>query len=67
MITIAVDAMGGNKAPAAIVDGAVQFARRTRSALTLVGSAARLKAELGRHADAGQYPVSSLMRPTSSK
>jgi glycerol-3-phosphate acyltransferase PlsX len=63
VITLAVDAMGGDGAPAAIVDGAVQFARRGRSAVALVGPAARLKIELGRHADAGRYPLSIVDAP----
>jgi len=38
MIRIAVDAMGGDRAPSAIVDGAVAAARHLDVHLSLVGS-----------------------------
>jgi glycerol-3-phosphate acyltransferase PlsX len=47
---VAVDAMGGDHAPAAIVDGAVAAARTLDAAMTLVGSAALVEEALDRHA-----------------
>src|SRR2546428_6147435 len=52
MIWIAVDAMGGDEAPAHIVDGALAAARHFDLGVTLVGPTARLEVELGRHAGA---------------
>jgi glycerol-3-phosphate acyltransferase PlsX len=49
MITIAVDAMGGDEAPGHIVDGALAAARHFDLGITLVGPAGRLEAELSRH------------------
>jgi glycerol-3-phosphate acyltransferase PlsX len=49
MIQIAVDAMGGDEAPGHIVDGALAASRHFDLGVTLVGPAARLEAELGRH------------------
>jgi glycerol-3-phosphate acyltransferase PlsX len=46
---IAVDAMGGDRAPAAVVEGALAAVRRIEVAVTLVGPAERLAAELARH------------------
>jgi glycerol-3-phosphate acyltransferase PlsX len=51
MITIAVDAMGGDHAPAAIVDGAVAAARHLDVRVALVGAAAALEAALTPHDD----------------
>ncbi|MBA3949053.1 MAG: phosphate--acyl-ACP acyltransferase, partial [Acidobacteria bacterium] len=48
---IAVDAMGGDFAPHAVVDGAVLAARRLDVGVTLVGDAAQLERELARHLD----------------
>jgi glycerol-3-phosphate acyltransferase PlsX len=53
---VAVDAMGGDLAPEAPVLGAVQAARRG-IAVTLVGPADAIHAELNRHADWGQLQV----------
>jgi glycerol-3-phosphate acyltransferase PlsX len=53
---VAVDAMGGDLAPDSTVLGAVQAARRG-IAVTLVGSADAIHAELNRHADWSQLPV----------
>ena len=49
MKRIAVDAMGGDFAPHAVVDGAVLAARRLDVGVTLVGDAAQLERELARH------------------
>jgi phosphate acyltransferase len=51
MIRIAVDAMGGDQAPAVIVDGAVTAARHLDVHILLVGAAAALEAELDAHRD----------------
>lgn len=45
--------MGGDRAPGAVVDGAVQAVRRAGLTVTLVGAEAQIRAELARHADAG--------------
>jgi phosphate acyltransferase len=50
---IAVDAMGGDHAPGAVVLGAIQAARRLGIGVTLVGPTAVVEAELGRHAVSG--------------
>ena len=51
MIRIAVDAMGGDHAPSAIVDGAVAAARHLDAQIALVGAAAAVGAALEAHAD----------------
>ncbi|MBM3817939.1 MAG: phosphate acyltransferase PlsX [Acidimicrobiia bacterium] len=51
MVTIAVDAMGGDHAPAAVVDGAVAAARHLAIQLALVGRTADLEAALSSHHD----------------
>ena len=51
MVRIAVDAMGGDHAPAAIVDGAVAAARHLDAQIALVGAAAPVAAALASHAD----------------
>jgi len=49
MIWIAIDAMGGDHAPAAVVDGALAAVRHVDLGVILVGPADRLEAELERH------------------
>src|SRR5688572_4370819 len=51
MIRIAVDAMGGDHAPSAIVDGAVAAARHLDVQIVLIGSTSRVRAALESHAD----------------
>jgi len=51
MIRLAVDAMGGDHAPAAIVDGAVAAARHLDVRIALVGQTAALEAALAPHGD----------------
>jgi glycerol-3-phosphate acyltransferase PlsX len=51
MIRIAVDAMGGDHAPQAIVDGAVAAARHLDARIALVGAATAVEAALDSHAD----------------
>jgi glycerol-3-phosphate acyltransferase PlsX len=48
---IAVDAMGGDDAPGAIVDGAVDAARQLPVSITLVGAETAVRQALSRHAD----------------
>jgi glycerol-3-phosphate acyltransferase PlsX len=50
MIRIAVDAMGGDHAPGAIVDGAVAAARHLDAEIALVGASAAIRDALARHA-----------------
>ena len=58
VLTVAVDAMGGDAAPAVVVEGAVESARTaTRPlALRLYGPVATVEAELARH-DAAGLPI----------
>ncbi len=53
MITIAVDAMGGDHAPRPEVEAAVLAAREFGARVLLVGQPAAVKHELGRHAHRG--------------
>jgi phosphate acyltransferase len=48
LTTIAVDAMGGDNAPAIEVEGAIQAARDLRARILLVGQEERIRAELER-------------------
>jgi glycerol-3-phosphate acyltransferase PlsX len=50
---IVVDAMGGDHAPALVVDGAVQAARDLDLEIILIGQRAAIEAELARHAPTG--------------
>jgi len=58
VIRLAVDAMGGDGAPAVNVEGALRFARRGGCGVALVGARDRLSGELGRYADAVRLPIS---------
>ncbi|MCK5558275.1 MAG: phosphate acyltransferase, partial [Candidatus Hydrogenedentes bacterium] len=51
MSRIAIDSMGGDHAPGALVEGAVLAARETRSELILVGDKKRIERELGKFED----------------
>ena len=51
MIAIAVDAMGGDHAPSAVVDGAVAAARHLTVKIALVGPRATVTAALAQHPD----------------
>ena len=57
MLRIAVDAMGGDHAPDAIVAGALMAARRLNVGLLLVGAEDVIARELARHAGAGAVDV----------
>ena len=58
LIPIAVDAMGGDNAPAEIVAGAVQAAREGGVSIILVGDTEPVAAELAKH-DVSDLPVST--------
>ena len=49
--------MGGDQAPAAIVSGAVEAARRDGVSVALVGAADTLRAHLSRHARVADLPI----------
>ncbi|MGH9782112.1 MAG: phosphate acyltransferase PlsX, partial [Candidatus Acidiferrales bacterium] len=53
MITIALDAMGGDHAPRAEVEGAVLAARQYGVRIVLVGIEPKVRAELNRHSHRG--------------
>ena len=57
MIRIAVDAMGGDRAPDTMVDGAVAAARHLDAEILLVGAADRVEAALVPHGHAGRRRV----------
>ncbi len=49
LVTVAVDAMGGDNAPAVVVDGAVAASRRWGIPIILVGDTPLIEAELAKH------------------
>src|SRR5579863_1896833 len=57
MVTIAVDAMGGDKAPTPEVDGAIDAAREYGHRVLLVGDGPSVERELQSHDDAGDLPI----------
>ncbi len=63
MITIAVDAMGGDHAPAAIVDGAVAAARHLDVEVLLAGPSAALEPLLSPHRHWRHLPVEIVDTP----
>jgi len=60
---IAVDAMGGDHAPARPVDGALAAARHLGLGVDLVGRADLIRAEIQRHPDAGTLDVRVIDAP----
>lgn len=54
---IAVDAMGGDHAPSAVVDGAMAAARHLEAQMALVGSPAAIERALSQHSD---WPLSGI-------
>ena len=60
---IAVDAMGGDHAPARIVDGALAAARHLGIGVDLVGRTQAIRAELARHDDADTLDISVIEAP----
>lgn len=63
-VLVAVDAMGGDHAPQAVVEGAVQAARRHGIGVVLTGPEARVRAELDRAGAAG-LPITIADAPQS--
>ena len=57
MVTIAVDAMGGDHAPKPEVDGAIRAARAYGVKIILVGKQDVLRKELAQHEDVGELPI----------
>jgi glycerol-3-phosphate acyltransferase PlsX len=64
-IRVAVDAMGGDQAPSAVVAGAVQAVRHAPDDLQLLlfGPAARIREELADHEGAEGYPIQVVDAP----
>ncbi len=58
-VRIAVDAMGGDNAPGAVVEGAVAAAKEGGVQLMLVGDPAQVQAELARH-DVQGLPIATI-------
>ena len=56
-VTIAVDAMGSDRAPKPEVDGAIQAARHGLARVLLVGRSEEIKAELASHLNAADLPI----------
>ena len=63
MIRIAVDAMGGDHAPSAVVDGAVAAARHLDVHIALVGAPEGIERALGHHPDWRQLELSIIEAP----
>jgi glycerol-3-phosphate acyltransferase PlsX len=57
MVTIAVDAMGGDDAPKAEVEGAIRAARALGIRVILVGKQDIVRAELRKHDDVSDLPI----------
>jgi glycerol-3-phosphate acyltransferase PlsX len=57
MLTIAVDAMGGDHAPKSEVEGAIQAARSLPVRVILVGQRDVVAAEMEKHPSAGDLPI----------
>ena len=70
MITIAVDAMGGDDAPRPEVEGSILAAREWGLRILLVGQPADIRRELARHAHRGLHievvPASEVIAMTDS-
>src|SRR5205814_7599573 len=56
-VTIAVDAMGSDRAPKPEVEGAIQAARHGFARVLLVGRSDEIKAELAHHLNAADLPI----------
>ena len=63
MIRIAVDAMGGDHAPAAVVDGAVAAARHLDVSIALIGARRAVEAALASHHDWRSLPIEVIDAP----
>jgi glycerol-3-phosphate acyltransferase PlsX len=57
MVTIAVDAMGGDKAPVPEVEGAIHAARQYGHRVLLVGDGSAVERELASHDSIGDLPI----------
>jgi glycerol-3-phosphate acyltransferase PlsX len=57
MVTIAVDAMGGDKAPVPEVEGAIRAARELGHRIVLVGDRGQIQRTLDKHAGARELPI----------
>jgi glycerol-3-phosphate acyltransferase PlsX len=57
MVTVAVDAMGGDHAPQSEVSGAIEAAKEFNVKVILVGREDVVRAELARHSEAGGLPI----------
>lgn len=57
MLTIALDAMGGDHAPQAEVEGAILAAKAHHARVVLVGREETVRAELARHPEAAGLPI----------
>src|SRR4051812_22087103 len=62
---IAIDAMGGDDGPGAIVDGALVAARHLQIGLLLAGDRATIEGELSRHPGAGALDLQIIDTPES--
>ena len=60
---IAIDAMGGDDGPGAILDGALVAARHLQIGLLLVGDRATIERELSRHPGAGALDLRIIDTP----
>lgn len=57
MVTIAVDAMGGDNAPKAEIEGSIRAARTLGVRVILVGPEDRIRRELAQHEEAAGLPI----------
>lgn len=65
MPKIAVDAMGGDHAPRAVIEGAVLAARELNTELVLVGARDAIEAELHKHRDAPRIEIAEAAQVVS--
>lgn len=57
MPKIAVDAMGGDRAPQVVIEGAVLAARERGDEIILVGDSQAIESELAKHKNAPKFPI----------
>src|SRR6185437_16741811 len=63
MVTIAVDAMGGDRAPVPEVEGAIHAARQYGHRVLLVGNSPAVERELKNHKSIGDLPIEVIHAP----